>query len=337
MKKLDNDQRGIASIIISITIVVVVSLIVLGFASLMRRERRQALDQQQSTQASLAAESALNEKVAAIRANPTSVAAETNCNPTDVFSDNNNERSTCLLVNPAPDTLEYDEVRTDASTIVYLRPESGKLLRSVIISWERASVGGGNCSSSAYTNLPTSRGTNDIGFLRMDMTRVGTDFSRAGLTANTFSAVLYPRTSGTVANNFSGNPGNNTTPAIYGSCGSATYSTSTPLYTAKAQVEFPPSPGEAGPLLLRLRGIYKPSQVRIIGIATDNSEVRFEGAQVIIDSTAKVNDVVRRVQARVPISTVPGDYADFAVRSTDSLCKLLQTEPGSATVIEACP
>ena len=46
-------QRGMASIIITMITMVIITLIVLGFATLSRREQRQSLDRQLSTQASM--------------------------------------------------------------------------------------------------------------------------------------------------------------------------------------------------------------------------------------------------------------------------------------------
>ncbi len=60
MAKLKQNESGLAAIAVTMIIMGIVTLIVVGFATLMRREQRQALDQQLSTQAFYAAESGVN-------------------------------------------------------------------------------------------------------------------------------------------------------------------------------------------------------------------------------------------------------------------------------------
>lgn len=323
MQQLKQNQKGIASIFIAMIIAIVLTLIVLGFASVMRRERRQALDQQLSNQAFYAAESALNEKYADLRDNPTAVLAQNDCDPADeTFTNSTDSQTTCVLVNPAPGELEYDEVTTDSSTVVILDPVASGTFDHLIISWELTD-GGGNCAANNYTSFPASLGANDIGYMRIDLTRLDS-YGRDAMRANTFSALLAPRASGGSASTaFVSDPANS--PQVFGQCDS-----SLPGYTAKARIEVNSS--EA--FLLRLRGVHKSSRVRV----QSENGVAFDGAQVVIDSTAKVQDVVRRIQGRVPLSTIPGEYPDFALRTTDSLCKLVETYPGATNFLAAtCP
>ena len=64
------DERGMVAIMIAMFLMIILSLITLGFLRLMQREQRQALDNSLSTQAYYAAESGINDAVKAARANP---------------------------------------------------------------------------------------------------------------------------------------------------------------------------------------------------------------------------------------------------------------------------
>src|SRR5258708_5693843 len=60
-------QQGIVSIIVTIILMLVLTLIVLSFAKVSRREERNALDRQLSTQAFYAAESGINDSTVVIK------------------------------------------------------------------------------------------------------------------------------------------------------------------------------------------------------------------------------------------------------------------------------
>jgi hypothetical protein len=86
--------------------------------------------------------------------------------------------------------------------------------------------------------------------------------------------------------------------------------------------------------LLRLRAIYRPS---FVTITADNGvqNILLKGAQSEVDATGQTTDVLRRIKVRVPSngniwagSTNP----EFAVETTDGLCKLLVTWPGGYRV-----
>ncbi len=72
-------QDGFASIVIAIIMVIVLSLITVGFAQLMRTEQRSALDKQLSSQAYYAAETGVNDAAKALNAGYAGV--KTNCAP----------------------------------------------------------------------------------------------------------------------------------------------------------------------------------------------------------------------------------------------------------------
>ncbi len=52
-KTLSSDERGLAAVVVTVFVMIILSLVVLAFSQVARREQRQALDRQLSTQAFL--------------------------------------------------------------------------------------------------------------------------------------------------------------------------------------------------------------------------------------------------------------------------------------------
>ena len=101
----------------------VISLIVLGFAQIARRNQRQSLDRQLSTQAFYAAETGVNDAANLVKS-AASVPAKTSCTdtgggfysalPSSNIDATNKVTYTCLMVNPAPGSLVYSNVGTSS-------------------------------------------------------------------------------------------------------------------------------------------------------------------------------------------------------------------------------
>lgn len=348
VRQLRKNQDGLASILIVTVIISVVTLITLSFAGIIRREQRQALDQQLSAQARYAAESALNEIIAQYRDNPASLLSQDNCLPQEpTFSSGNEIQTTCVRVDLAPGPLEYDEVPMSESTIVWLDPGDTPLERLVITWQNTADVGTNSCLPSPYTVLPPnlnwdgSTATDRVGMLRFDLSRVGEEsdtFSRASLTSDTFGGVLYPTNNSPVSTKtlgFSANDG----PAIFGACGTApagVFTDGVEQHAAYAVIELPVPPAPQDPdfyrgsrYVFRFRSLYRNSAVRIVGFDTSDHVVEFADTQIAIEATARVNDVVQRVQIRLPAGTPPRQLIpDDAVHvAREGVCKLLETDP----------
>jgi hypothetical protein len=94
--------------------------------------------------------------------------------------------------------------------------------------------------------------------------------------------------------------------------------------------------GGVNNMYLRLRSVYKPVKVNITAQNAGGTNVPLSGAQVVVDSTGKVSDVLRRIQVRVPIVTT-GNYPEFALESMTTICKKFVAWPGGATVDPSDP
>src|SRR5687768_8797387 len=100
-------QQGMAAIFVTMIMMIVISLIVLGFAQVSRREARDSLDRQLSTQAYFAAETGVNDAVEVIKSSGAgSIPEKTSCEYSGpeydaskaVIDSTNNVSYTCLLV-----------------------------------------------------------------------------------------------------------------------------------------------------------------------------------------------------------------------------------------------
>ncbi len=76
--------------------------------------------------------------------------------------------------------------------------------------------------------------------------------------------------------------------------------------------------------VLNLRGIYDSSRVIIRGYTTGSgaSEATMSGAQVVIDSTGRAQDIVRRIKINAPIRP-DIVYPPFTLQIGGDICKRL--------------
>jgi hypothetical protein len=73
---------------------------------------------------------------------------------------------------------------------------------------------------------------------------------------------------------------------------------------------------------VRLKAIYRDVKVNLIGKNNLGNEIPLPGAQYVIDSTGKANDVLKRIQVRVPIESA-FNWPEYVVDSASSICKRL--------------
>src|SRR5580658_8830161 len=81
--KIATDEKGFASIVIALILIIVLALLTVAFAQLARREQADALDKQLAVQANYAAETGINDAYTYIEDNgtlPANNAAATQCN-----------------------------------------------------------------------------------------------------------------------------------------------------------------------------------------------------------------------------------------------------------------
>ena len=335
-------QQGMASIVITMVTMVVISLIVLGFATISRREARQTLDQSQSTQAFYAAESGVEDVRKAIKTQMAAglpVQAKNSCTTNDggatfatgaaypvgdamTVDATNNTAYTCLQVDPTPESLEFDGVNSD-STVVPLTAASGTIRRVEVVWRPNTTTGSPSVCPATITDqfTPQSSWACAYGVMRVDVSPTDATMTRASLASASYGAYFQPvNYSSPGTDSYSGNT--NTPRLVAANCDTTSYK------TCKAVID--QLPGLTS-LSLRISSIYQPSSVQIT--AYDNngvagSPVRITGVQAEIDATGKATDVLRRIKVRLPLLNSATLVPSSAITSNGSICKRFETATG---------
>ncbi len=337
--KLNDQSSGFVSILVCVTIMIILSLITIGFARLMQREARQALDRQLSTQAFYAAESGVNDAIAIAKHFPTE--EKTDCltnNPGSPYNNlnpdldgTNNVAYTCLLVNPAPGTLVYDEIGVDRSTVTKLQAEPGQHFNRISISWQSSDPNHvDNFRGNGAMVLPRTTEWNETtGVLRVSLYPVPLNGdvpapgNRATLAAQARTYFLYPQedTGGApgAPNTINYNGVDTDGSIVSGKCSD----TRTPRRcTVELNVS---SLGSGYMYYMRLRSIYNKVGAEISAYEGSNQR-NLVGAQIMVDSTGKTSDVFRRIQVRIPTQKY-FDLPEYAIETADDICKRITVAP----------
>lgn len=338
--KTNQREAGMVAIMVTMILMIVISLIVLGFAQISRRNQRQALDRQLSTQAFYAAETGINDateliKTAAAAGN--TVAEKPDCNSdgggfyappdiTPIIDDANNVEYTCLMVDPTPPTLVYSSIG-GTGTIVPIIASSGTLA-SLTLTWQTkddTTTPGNNCPTSTNNVFGVSSAAGwpcGYGIVRFDMVPTGGSLSHSNLkngTMTSFLVPIRPGTPGTISSVDDGalvNGGNN---RLGVSCTNTNCSLT---ITGLTDSEY----------AMRITSLYKDVSLQINAIDGGGGAVEFRDAQAVIDATGKAQDVLRRIQVRVPINGSSTNLlSDYAIQSTDAICKRFSVMDGRFT------
>lgn len=318
------DQRGMVSIMVTMILMIVMSLIVVGFAQVSRRNQRTTLDRQLSTQAFYAAESGINDarnRINEALRNNEQISSKKSCTDTGsggfyaslnpVINATNNVSYSCLLVNAAPKQLSYDDIST-TGTVIPLISETGNNLSSLKLVWQPktgVAAPNGNCQNTATRVFtPTADWDCNYGVMRVDVVPVNGNRTADQLQTDSRTYFIMPYQQGASHSS----PRNNTTgSSVLGANCSA----------AGCEMVF--NNLNANQYYMRVSSIYLDHSLKVSATETGGAPAGLLGAQVIIDATGKAQDVLRRVQVHVPI-TGSGSHnklPDHALQSTDSVCK----------------
>ena len=331
-------QAGMVAIMVTLILMIVISLIVLGFAQISRRNQRQALDRQLSTQAFYAAETGVNETSERIKqaiASGEAVAEKDDCDvdaggfytslmAKAVIDNDANVEYTCVMVNPTPASLVYSSVGT-TGTVVPLIATSGNI-SSIRLTWQ-SKAGSANPEALCATGTgnvmpPTTNWPCGYGVLRFDLAETaGAALSFDTLRNRTMTSFIIPlRPTGagnTTMANFSPGGGNNKlgTRCTNDEC---TY-----------VINFPTPMSQ---YYMRVSSIYKNVSLQITAHDAPNgggNAIQLQGAQAVIDSTGKAQDVLRRIQVRIPTTASSTNLlSDYALQSTEAICKRFSVMDG---------
>ena len=157
LKVMRKSQEGMASIVVVSILVIIMTLISIGFARLMNRTLNSSANRQFSTQATYAAQSGINDVASYLKnyvdTNPgyTSLPYSNKCNgagsligstatPGPFYNDSNlsgDTKYTCILLDAQPKVLSYDQVLPGKSQVVKLTTSAFPgSLDKVMVSWQ---------------------------------------------------------------------------------------------------------------------------------------------------------------------------------------------------------
>lgn len=355
-QKNNTNQQGFVSIIVTLILMIVLSLIVLGFARLSRREQRNTLDRQLSTQAFYAAESGINDFSKALSNGTIDLSIPSNHSRTtcggpwpvnNVLDSTTNTEYTCVLYNLDPPNLVYD-AKNNQVTII---PITNTNLRQLKFSWG-SGPGDTNFRPSPITDLPPAGSgagnwNSDAGILKAVLIP-RKDINRNQYLNNTFTGYMYPLQTAGSAGSVNYNQGfgaNNSGVIGDGHCDQNNTSTA---YKCNIDLNLDPLVATFGAKgwYLVLTSIYVTPQHVQITCNDGVTDVPCEGAQMVIDATGKSQDVIRRVQVRKTLTNGTSDFLPIGFESANSICKQIQVAPpdlndigntGDPTDSQYCP
>ncbi len=344
---MNNNEQGFISIITTSIIMVIVTIMVIGFSQIMQREQRQALDRQLSSQAVYAAETAVNDLYAKLQAGTIVDEEKTVCDVSSwpnggIINPNspNEAAYTCILYDQAPPFLEYNNgsITTQRSKVIPLQSKANTpntIIKSITFKWR--GVGSDNtlnlptnCSIQSHPpNSPTG-----VPILRVDLFRlpVGSIVDKnVAINNETTTIFFHP------ANACGSNSAN--LEQYYGSANNKGRVQFVNCNTANAYAcEFTinnfhtaASVADSNRYYSRIKSIYNDADLRIEGESTANgtaTTMEFFGAQVIVDATGRANDVVRRIKVQIGNPQYP--IAEFVEQGLDGICKDITIAPPSA-------
>lgn len=322
---IQKDEQGIVAILVTMIIMIVLSLMVTGFAQLARREQRESLDRQLASQAFYAAESGINDARRAMAAGYTK--DKKTCEPTSDsahLSDNKVSSDgvisySCLLIKQNLEQVN-NVISTEESRIIPMNAVTSdgnpRDIENFTISW-KAQGGGVSLPSRSVGEFPPVNawgGPNTVGVLRVDVIPI-INLNAPSLDSNMVTFFAYP-TSGPAT---SIGPGANGQ-VVGAGCGSG-----------NCQINLNSMPATSK-YYVRLKAIYNAADVRMC-LNACNGTTLIQGAGAEVDVTGKANDVLKRIKVMVGDGSAVANmdnFPEYVVTSKNSICKKLEVWPGGA-------
>lgn len=327
------NQDGLVSFVVVIFIMIVLSLILMSYSKIVRREQIQTLDRQLGVQALYAAESGVNDAIKAINADPSLLTYNYDkCNGAGSFTDRAGLTTTqslgdgvsysCLLIDSAPMELDFPAVNTQQAITTAIQSKNNANISSIEISWDSDSTGSTNISgcTGAAGNFPANLSSScQIGVLRFEFVPFMGTVTRSNLINDRAIGFLQPSNNGSSSrslNQFSGlsNQGYSSLVKCDGSGARYCTLTLTNINLNKAYI--------------RLRSIYRNAPVTIRAYNGSN-RVALVGSQVMVDSTGIASGVIKRIQQRRQVNSTKdlGVASDFAIQTKKTICKRFLFRP----------
>ena len=325
---LKKNQSGMVAIPVTIILMIIISLITIGFSTTIRKEQRQALDNQLSSQAFYAAESGINVAAQKLKADPT--ITKSDCGPQGAFvasdytingtgiNDASGTTVTCLLIKPVND-LQFTGV--GGTSKVSLIDTGTVNINAIYINWQNANGNAVTTCDLPRTFPSAAQWSANCSqpILRVDLVPISNAMTAANLREKQFTAFLYPNktASGSIdfADAVAGPDGKKLGAIVNAKCNETTDANKTQKCMAVLNNVVPGTT-----YAIRIISLYGNSNVRVHVRDAGGIQPDLKNAQTLVDSTARSMDVLRRVQVRLPLvssSNVP----DFALSAGNGICK----------------
>lgn len=323
---IKHNEQGIVAILVTMIIMIVLSLMVTGFAQLARREQRESLDRQLASQAFYAAESGINDARRAM-ANGYVKDKDSCATTSDSVHLSDNKVSSdgvvsysCLLIKQRLEETQ-NVISTEESRIIPMNAVTSDGspvdITNFTIRWT-AQGGGTSLPGRPVGEFPPVSawgGASTAGVLRVDIIPVNA-LNAGALESNMVTFFAYP-TSG---------PGSAVGPGADGRVVGAGCSNNNRCQISISGLS------TARKYYVRLKAIYNAADVKMC-LNSCNGLTLIQGAQAEIDVTGKANDVLKRIKVRVDdVSETAGmdNFPEYVVTSKNSICKRLEIWPSGA-------
>jgi len=347
--KRNRSQDGLASIVVVSVLIVLVTLISLGFARLMSRATHNALNNQLSTAANYAAQSGINDAISYLKANPSANATKcSDLSGQQAFANSNLSgdgvtQYSCVLINESPTTLQYQNLPPDQSQIVKATTSSSP--DQFLFSWQdsdRTKTSQPSGPGTTLQDITTWSANNYTPILRVSLYPIPASGALSGVEAASKTFFFYPTSAG---GNVTKIPYTTTDGSLVSAnCGTKNLNgfNGTADYDCNVVINALSSAG-ASYYYLRLTPIYGQADAEVQANDTGNKVTIFSNAQAIVDVTGKSGNAVKRLEARVDISgngststgnINPTDTAapEYALRQAMAICKRLNVSGSNITI-----
>lgn len=332
-------QDGMVSFLVTMIMLIVMTMVVIGFTQQTNQNRRQALDRQLSNQAFYAAETGVNDAYSMIANNP-SLVSKTSCDNSGfsplqenhILSEDGSVAYTCVTFNTTPYSYETG-LGAGSGKVIPL--EGANPIQSIKISW-RAAGSSSQSSTCNASGFPASSSWGcKHGVLRLDGVGDNGDFSRARLMRDTFSLTLSPNSSGSGSINVADGSNN-----ILGGAAAQAVRGNVGCNDTECSVVLNLGALAARRFYLHGKVLYRSAEIRAEIFDSVNSPMKILNSQLEIDSTGKSQDVYRRISVRLPYGPPENNPAggdripDNAIQTNQSLCKTGWSFPGQVSPVD---
>ena len=364
------NSAGIVSILVTLIMMIVITLIIVGFTQLSTQNRRQALDRQLSNQAFYAAESGINDTLRIIKSINGTIPIKPDCANNPPYDSLNTSgtldatvKYTCIKVDPLVKEIRLQNLSPGESRLIKVNTKNadGTTSNNVaqfVFNWSPKIGTNVDYSSENVNGTCTDAGDNwdqtsyqcPYAVVRVDVLKLSglSSMSAANLAKNTVTLFIYPNgglalmTAGSIKSAADGSITINGVAGkkvgMYGSgcnyvwayCGGAINVEGGASGTSYLMRVTPLQTTATGFSVLAYSNAAFPSD--------ESSRLYFADQQVLIDSTGQSNGVLRRVQVRANVNGLSAQGVPLgAIESRNDVCKAFGADDASGTGYVAGP